>query len=82
MDAPLDLPWNPIHPNCEVLSDETITTGRAALAKCRELIAGISKPSKPQANVRMANAEIELAGGGSAVEYKAHLRQLKMEQAA
>lgn len=82
MDTPLDLPWNPTHPNCEMLSDETISTGKAAIAKCRELIAGASKPSKPSANARMASAYIELAGGGSAVEYKAHLRQLAMEQAA
>ena len=48
MDAPLDLPWNPTHPNCKVLTDETISTGRAALAKCRELIAGAAKPQKQQ----------------------------------
>lgn len=82
MDAPQNLPWNPTHPNCRAISDDTISTGRKALEQCRKLVARAGKKRTPLANVRMADAHIDMAGGGSAVEYTAYLRQLASEQAA
>lgn len=69
----------PTHPACVTITTDIIERGLVNIAKCRQLLAASRPTRSVQANTRMADASIELAGGGSAVEYKAHLRQLKAE---